>query len=69
MLKLVHHFWEGHEDPKDNVRSQHFSTPCKDESIDHVRSLMLSDRRMTVRMIAEALHLGKSSAQQILTEH
>ena len=30
---------------------------------------MLSDRRLTVRMIAEKLGLGKSSVRTILTEH
>ena len=39
------------------------------ENIDRVRSLALSDRRLTVRMIAEELGLGKSSVHTILTEH
>ena len=39
------------------------------ENIDRVRSLALSNRRLTVRMIAEELGLGKSSVHTILTEH
>jgi len=37
--------------------------------IDCVCSLILSDRQLTVRMIAEEPGLGKSSVHMILTEH
>jgi len=69
VLKWVQHFREGREDPKDDARSGHPSTSSGNENIDLVRSLMLSDRRLTVRMIAEELGLGKSSVHTILTEH
>jgi hypothetical protein len=36
---------------------------------DRARSLVLSDSRLTVRMVAEELGLGKSSVHTILTEH
>jgi len=44
-------------------------TPRGNENIDRVRSLVLSDRRLTVRMIVEELRLGKSSVHTILTEN
>jgi len=53
----------------DDARSGRPSILSGNENIDRVRSLMLSDRRLTVRMIAEELGLGKSSTHTILTEH
>ena len=68
-MKWVQRFWEGREDPKDDARSRCPSTSSGNENIDRVRSLMLSDRQLTVRMIAEELGLGQSSVHTILTEH
>ena len=51
--------------PKDDARSGRPSTSSGNENIDLVRS----DRRLTVRMIAEELGLGKSSIHTILTEN
>jgi len=53
----------------DDARSGRPSTSSGNENIYCVRSLVLSDRRLTVRMIAEELDLGKSSIHKILTEH
>ena len=68
VFKFVQRFREGHEDPKYDARSGHPSTSSGNEYIDRVCSLMLSDRRLTVRMVAE-LGLGKSSIHTILMEH
>ena len=65
VFKWVQHFQEGREDPKDNARSGRPSTSSGNENINRVRSLVLSDRRLTVRMIAEELSLGKSSVHTI----
>jgi len=69
VFKWVQHFREGREDPKDDAKSGRPSTSSGNENIDRVRSLVLSHRRLTVRMIAEELGLGKSSVHTILTEH
>jgi len=69
VFKWVQRFWEGCEDPKEDARSGRPSTSSDNENINRVHSLVLSDRRMTVRMIAEGLGLGKSSVHTILTEH
>jgi len=61
VIKWVQRFREGREDPKDDARSGCPSTSSGNKNIDCVRSLVLSDRRLTVRMIAEELGLGKSS--------
>ena len=68
-FKWVQRFQEGREDPKDDARSGRPSTSRGNEDIDCVCSAMFSDRRLTVRMIAEELCLGKSSVHMILTEH
>jgi len=44
VFKLVEHFWEGCEDPKDNASSGRPSTSSGNENIDLVCSLVLSDR-------------------------
>jgi len=69
VFKWVQRFREGREDPKDDARSGCPSTSSGNENIDCVRSLVLSDRRLTVRKIAEELGLGKSSIHTILMEH
>jgi len=69
VFKWVQRFWEGHEDTKDDARSGRPSTSSGNENFNRVRSLVLSDRRLTVRMTAEELGLGKSSVHTILTEH
>ena len=58
VFKWVQRFWEGREDPKDDARSGRPSTSSSNENIDRVRSLMLNDCRLTVRLIAEELGLG-----------
>jgi hypothetical protein len=52
----------------DNKRSGHPSTSRSNENIDRVHSLVLSDRRMTVQMIADELQTGKTSIHSILME-
>jgi len=69
VFKWVQRFRESREDPKDDARSGRPSTSIGNENIDRVCSVVLSDRRLTVRMIAEELGLGKSSVHTILTEH
>ena len=69
VFKWVQRFRERHEDPKDDASSGRPSTSSCNENIDHVRSLVLSDHRLTVKMIAEELGLGKSSIHTILMEH
>ena len=69
VFKWVQHFQEDRENPKDDARSEHPSTSSGNENIDHVRSLVLSDRGLTVRMITEELGLGKSSIHTILMKH
>jgi hypothetical protein len=68
VFKWVQHYREGRKDPTDNKRSEHPSTSHSDENINRVHSLVLSDRRMTVQMIADELQIGKTSVYSILKE-
>jgi transposase len=68
VLKWVQCYREGRKNPMDNKRSGCPSTSCSDENIDRVHSLVLSDRQMTVQMIADELQIGKTSVYSILME-
>jgi hypothetical protein len=50
-------------------RSVRPSTSRSDENINQVHSLVLSDCRMTVHMIADKLQIGKTSVYSIMTEN
>jgi transposase len=65
VFKWVQRYREGRKDPTDK-RSGCPSTSCSDENIDRVHSLVLSDRQMTVQMIADELQIGKTSVYLIL---
>jgi hypothetical protein len=58
---------EGRKDPTDNKMLGCPSTWRSDENIDRVHSLVLSDCRMTVQMIADELQIGRTSVHSILT--
>lgn len=45
------------------------SFTCDGQNIERVQFLVLSDRRMTVGMLADMLSIGKSSVHTILTEN
>jgi hypothetical protein len=68
VFKWVQRYQEGRKDSTDSKRSGWPSTSHSDENIDWVHSLVLSDRRMTVQMIADELQIGKASVYSILTE-
>jgi transposase len=68
VFKWMQCYREGQKDPTDNKRSGCPSTLHGNENIDRVDSLMLSDRQMTVQMIADELQIGKTSVYSILKE-
>jgi transposase len=68
VFKWVQRYREGRKDSTDNKRSGSPSTSRNDENIDRVHSLVLSDRRMTIQMIANEFQIGKTSAYSILAE-
>jgi hypothetical protein len=61
-------FKEGREDVKDDERTGHPKTHWADENVEKVQKLVRSDRRLSVRMMAEELNLDRETVRQILTE-
>ena len=68
MLKWYKAFSEGRESIKDEPRSGRPSTSKTDNSVEKVRAIVRSDRRLTVRMIASDLNLDHTTVHQILTQ-
>ena len=61
-------FTSGRDDVEDDPKPGRPTTSRNDENIQKVNELVRSDRRMTVRMLAEELGLGRESVRTILTE-
>ncbi|XP_034522201.1 protein GVQW3 isoform X2 [Ailuropoda melanoleuca] len=62
-------FKEGREDVRDDARSGRPVTHRTDENIQKVKDLVCSNRRLTVRMMAEELNLDKETVRLILKEN
>jgi len=60
-------FSEGREQVEDEPRAGRPST-AKTDNVERVRSLVRSDRRLTLRMIRSELNLNRFSVHQILTQ-
>jgi len=61
-------FKEGREDVQDDPRSGQPKTQRTDENVDRVRTLVRSDRRLGVRVIAEELNMNRETVRQIVKE-
>jgi hypothetical protein len=61
-------FKEGPEDLKDDERTGRPKTHRTDENVEKVWKLIRSDRRLSVRMMAEELNLGRETVRKILSE-
>jgi hypothetical protein len=59
---------EGREDMKADPRSGQPKTQRTDSNVDTVRTLVRSDRREDVRVIAEELNMNKEAVRQIVKE-
>jgi hypothetical protein len=53
---------------QDDPRSGQPTTHRTDASVDRVRTLVRSDQRLGVRLIAEELNMNRQTVRQILTE-
>ena len=60
-------FSEGRESVKDEPRSGRPSTSRNEENEERIQKLLRADRRLTVRKIAEQLHLNHTTTHQLLT--
>ena len=61
-------FKSGHDDMEDDLKPGRPTTSRNDENVQNVNELVHSDRRMSVRMLAKELRLGRDSLRIILTE-
>ena len=64
------HWWfkEGREDVLDDPRSGQPKTQETDANVDRVRTLVRSDRRFGVGVIAEELNMNRETVRQIVKE-
>jgi hypothetical protein len=62
-------FKEGRENVEDEHRSGRPSTVKSDENVERVRSLVATDRRLTVRLVENELNMNKNADHQILTDN
>ena len=61
-------YLEGREQVEDELRAGRTSTSKTDDNVERVRSLVRSDRRLTLRMINSELNLNRFTVHQILTQ-
>lgn len=61
-------FKEGQEEVEDDARSGRPSTSMTANNIERVRQVLRRDNRLTIRMIADELSIGKDSVWKIITE-
>jgi len=61
-------FMEGREDVQDDPRSGQPKTHRTVANVDRVRTLVLSDRRLGVRVIAEELNINRETVRQNVKE-
>ena len=54
---------EGREDVQDDPRSEQPKTQRTNANVDRVRTLVLSDRRLRVRVIAEELNISRETVR------
>ena len=69
VFKWYKAFSEGREYVKHKTCSGRPSTPKTDNSVEKVRALVRSDRRLTVRMTASELNLKHTTVHKILTRN
>ena len=68
LLEWHRRFKEGREEMEDDHRSGRPSTCRTDENVERVRQKMRSDRRLTVRMIADEQAINSEKVWRIITE-
>jgi len=59
---------EGREQVEDGPRAERHSTSNTDDNVERVRSLVRSDRQLTLRMISSELSLNRFTVHQTLTQ-
>jgi hypothetical protein len=68
MFRRHKSFLEGREQVEDEPRAGRLSTSKTEDNVERVRSLVRSDRQLTLRMISSELNLNRFTFHQILTQ-
>ncbi|XP_011263146.2 uncharacterized protein LOC105255530 [Camponotus floridanus] len=68
VYKWYKHFKEGRESVEDEERSGRPSTSTDEQHVKKIEELVLANRRMTVRDLADAVGISKGSANTILKD-
>jgi len=66
--KWYNRFKDGHTSVNSDARSGRLSTSRNDELIDQVRTLVMQDRRVTFRELADEVGISTGSVHSILTD-
>lgn len=66
VLESFKRFQDGREYVEDDARSGRPSTSKKDENIDKIGNMIRSDRRLTIRTVAETVGIDKECVRKIL---
>jgi len=66
VFKWHRRFKEGREGVQDDPRSGQPKTQRTDANVDRERTLVRSDRRLGVRVIAEKLNMNRETVRQIV---
>ncbi|GFY13863.1 putative mariner transposase [Trichonephila clavipes] len=66
---LYKRFKDGRQDVEDDSRPGRPSTSKTDENVEKVASLIRSDRRLSIRAIAETVNIDKECVRQILHDN
>ena len=68
VYKWVKRFSEGRESVIDEERSGRPATSRTEENIARIRQIVLENRRLTIRSIAEQVNVDRETIRKILTE-
>jgi len=68
VYKWADRFKKGRESVEDDPREPPPRTSRTPENLDRLRALVVADRRMTIRMLADELNIDKESIRQMLHE-
>ena len=68
VFELHKRFVEGREDVEDDPKSGRPCTSTTDTNIKKVRQLLRSDRRLTIRVIANEVEIDKETVRTILVD-
>ena len=68
IYKWYKQFKEGREDVNDNPRPGRLSTSTTDESVEAVKKMILENRRITIRKVAEEVGMSVDACHAIFSD-